>query len=140
MQTDFITLLEQAIPYTYVSVFNTPETTEYYIDLTDPEDEDELNIVLSCQYAAVTANGMSGVYTMYINGDIAMQATKRVLNYIPASKRPAQRKAKKPVTYADRLENLIRMCSAKVISQEIEARKNHMIKSAFIGLNGRTIN
>lgn len=140
MQTDFITLLEQAIPYTYVSVFNTPETTEYYIDLTDPEDEDELNIILSCQYAAVTANGMSGVYTMYINGDIAMQATKRVLNYIPASKRPAQRKAKKPVTYADRLENLIRMCSAKVISQEIEARKNHMIKSAFIEPNGRTIN
>lgn len=95
MQTDFITLLEHAIPYTYVSVLNTPETTEYYIDLTDPEDEDELNIILSCQYAAVTANGISGVYTMYINGDIAMQATKRVLNYIPASKQPAQRKAKK---------------------------------------------
>ena len=49
MQTDFITLLEQAIPYTYVSVLNTPETTEYYIDLTDPEDEDELNVILSCQ-------------------------------------------------------------------------------------------
>lgn len=94
MQTDFITLLEQAIPYTYVSVLNTPETTEYYIDLTDPEDEDELNIILSCQYAGVTANGMNAMYTMYINGDIAMQATKRVLNYIPASKRPAQRKAK----------------------------------------------
>lgn len=140
MQKDFITLLEHAIPYTYVSVLNTPETTEYYIDLTDPEDEDELNIILSCQYAAVTANGISGVYTMYINGDIAMQATKRVLNYIPASKKPAQRKAKKTVTDADRLENLIRICSAKVISQEIEARKNHMIKSAFIGLNGRTIN
>lgn len=139
MQTDFITLLERAIPYTYVSVLNTPETTEYYIDLTDPEDEDELNIILSCQYAGVTANGMSGVYTMYINGDIAMQATKRVLNYIPASKRPAQRKAKKPVTYADRLENLIRMCSAKVISQEIEARKNHMIKSALINTNNNSI-
>ncbi len=139
MQTDFITLLEQAIPYTYVSVLNTPETTEYYIDLTDPEDEDELNIILSCQYAGVTANGMSGVYTMYINGDIAMQATKRVLNYMPASKRPAQRKAKKPVTYADRLENLIRMCSAKVISQEIEARKNHMIKSALINTNNNSI-
>ena len=90
--------------------------------------------------AHLTRLKMSGVYTMYVNGDIAMQATKRVLNYIPASKQPAQRKAKKPVTYADRLENLIRMCSAKVISQEIEARKNHMIKSAFIGLNGRTIN
>ena len=140
MQKDFITLLEQTIPYTYVSVLNTPETTEYYIDLTDPEDEDELDIILSCQYAAVTANGISGVYTMYINGDIAMQATKRILNYIPASKQPAQRKAKKTVTDADRLENLIRMCSAKVISQEIEARKNHMINSAFIGLNGRTTN
>ena len=140
MQKDFITLLEHAIPYTYVSVLNTPETTEYYIDLTDPEDEDELNIILSCQYAAVTANGISGVYTMYINGDIAMQATKRVLNYIPAPKQPVQRKAKKTVTDADRLENLIRMCSAKVISQEIEARKNHMIKSAFIGQNGRTTN
>lgn len=139
MQPDYLTVLEHTIPYTYVSVLNTPESTEYFIDLTEPYDEEEFSIVLSCQYAGVSAGGMNAMYTMYVNGDIALQATKRILNYAPTKKQSTLRKGRKSPTVADRLENLIRLCSAKVISQEIEARKNHMIKSAHINTNNNSI-
>ncbi|HBS76668.1 MAG TPA: hypothetical protein DEA31_02305 [Alphaproteobacteria bacterium] len=139
MQLDYLTLLEHTIPYTYVSVLNTPESTEYYIDLTDPDDEEEFSIVLSCQYAGASVGGMNAMYTMYVNGNIAMQATKRILNYAPTAKQNSLHQSRKSPSHADRLENLIRLCSAKVISQEIEARKNHMIKSAFINTNNYSI-
>jgi len=141
MQQDYLTLLEHTIPYTYVSVLNTPSFTEYFIDLTDPDDEEESNVILTCQYAGVSVGGMDATYTLYVNGNLALQATKRILNYYrPTQKTNSSYKGKQTYSHADRLENLIRLCSAKVISQEIEARKNHMIKSAFINANNNSIN
>lgn len=133
MNYDFYKVLRMTIRDSYVSVHNTPDGTAYYIaDDTNP-DLDASVMILSTRYANNGTNGMFAEYSLMIDDELVACVNKPIINL--NTKQPHQLPRGQKTNLAQ-MEKLVRMCSDKVISQEIEARKNNMIKAVLATANG----
>lgn len=123
MTKELYAFMQYIITNSYISVLNTPEYTEYFID-TDIEDE-PIHAVLHTQYSNLIPGDISVQYLLYINNEHVAYATVPIMK----SQGKTNNAMKNKKQSADQLETLIKMCSNKIIIQEIDAQKNKMLKS-----------
>ena len=110
--------LRFAIPVSFVSVFNHPVMSLYTFDTFGANAED-LHVEIRVHHSWTGPKGPYVAYELFINDAFVERADK------PALIKP---KVKSKPNMADKLENLVKLCSEKVITQEYESRKIHMLK------------
>lgn len=105
------------IPQSSISVFNSPVVTVYAFDTFDANAQEiHVDIQLFNSYNGPT--GPRVQYDVFINGELIESATKTVLEKSKTLKN----------SMADKLEYLAQLCSKKIIAQEYESQKVHMLK------------
>lgn len=127
MNQKLFKLLQTIIPRSFISVENLPELTSYSFEYEDGEQSLFVNI--SSEFSHATSNNIYIVYTLYIDGVARASGTK------PLLPQKGNTKTRNSAIATD-LEFLMRLCSTKIIMQELEGQKTNMLKS-LIG-NPRT--
>ena len=115
------------IPRSYISVSNTPTETLYSFDYTN-QDGDVTYFDLMCEYSHTDMNGPHARYTLLVDDIPVCVAVRQVLD-IPGQ--PHQKKSSDVM----QMERLLRLCSDKIIVQEVISQRNHMLKSINNGTN-----
>lgn len=128
MNQKLFKLLQTIIPISFISVENLPELTSYSFEYKDGTQTMFVNIC--SEFSHATNNNIYIVYTLYIDGVVRATGTKPIL-----PQKGAGAQTRNSIIAAD-LEFLMRLCSTKIIMQELEGQKTNMIKS-IIG-NSRT--
>lgn len=113
-------ILCRIIPICYVSVSNTELATVYSFEYTDPNGE-IISVDLFSQFSHNAPNGLYAKYGMFIDSMPACFTFNKISG--------TNKKSKNINTLAGKMENLLKMCSEKVIAQEFAGQKMGMVKT-----------
>lgn len=119
----FLDFLQEAISYTYISVYNSSQKTVYLFDLYIDGHKDLIE--LTSEYSHSSLNNIYIKYSLLVNNMPVLTATRNLID----TKEEKKHLQENPV--AKRLEILIKACSAKLVQQEINSQKNHMLKGIY---------
>lgn len=122
MTDNLFFLILTSINTSYVSVLNTPYVSTYHF-YTSKKDGTTSFIELSSSYSHTSLNNIYALYTLYIDDELICSATQQVL---PSKENPHK---KLKLTNAEKLEALLKACSAKILQQELKSHQMHMLKT-----------
>lgn len=117
-------LLRQIIPISFISVSNSDIESVYSFHIEN-SNGDVTFVELVCSYSHTSTKNIYASYKLYIDDDLVDETTGPVFDSNLVSKRPATEHTQSE----NRLETLMRICSLKVIQQEYESHKRHMLKT-----------
>ncbi len=103
----------------FVSVNNSNEATMYSA-IYDIEKDDSIFVELKCCYSRIFPKTVYVQYELYLNNILLDVATRSLID-----------KNEKITNEARQLEALSKAYSNKIITQELEAQKNHMLKTIY---------
>lgn len=104
----------------YVSVTNIPQGTTYVATIDNEESDPNNTLAISVSYSHSDAKNVYIKYSLYLYNDLVCQMSRPLFDT----------KKKQPIDIK-RMEMLLQTCSAKIIAQERQAQKNHMLKTIF---------
>lgn len=119
----FLDILQEAISYNYISVYNSSQKTVYLFDLYIDGHKDLIE--LTSEYSHSSLNNIYIKYSLLVNNMPVLTATRNLID----TKEVKKHLQVNPV--AKRLEKLIKACSSKLVQQEINSQKNHMLKGIY---------
>lgn len=119
----FLDFLQEAISYNYISVYNSPQRTVYLFDLYMDDSKDLIE--LTSEYSHSSLNNIHIRYSLIVNGITVVSTIRNLID----TKEQTKKQQEDPIT--KRLETLIKACSAKVVQQEINSQKNHLLKGIY---------
>lgn len=119
----FLDFLQEAISYNYISVYNSPQRTVYLFDLYIDNQKDLIELIT--EYSHSSLSNVHIRYSLIVNGTTVVSATRNLID----TKEQTKKHQEDPIT--KRLENMIKTCSAKVVQQEINSQKNHLLKGIY---------
>ena len=129
MLNELYKLLNFIIPISYISVINTPLNTMYSFSYVDP-DGAVTSFVLTSEYSHTDGRDIYAKYTLFVDGIMVCS----VLNRFPHTKakglqtQPSNNMAF-DIKTARQMEVLLKMCSKKVVAQEMMGQRMHMLKT-----------
>lgn len=115
-------LLCEAIAGSYVSVHNDEFLSAYSFYIPTGIGEETLVNICS-SYSHTDSKNSYVSYQLYLDEELVSSAIRPIFN------KKTSKDKKQKISEADRLESLLALCSSKVIKQEYESQKLHMLKS-----------
>lgn len=137
MDYDLFLFLCSIIPKSFVSVLNGHTISQYSFDFYDTDDGIPMHFDIRSFFSHNGVTNSYVRYELYIDGDLISTDVKHVFdkkNTVPDITNKKITVSENMKT-ADKLELLLKMCSAKIIRQEIDSQKHHMLKSFMDGRN-----
>ena len=114
--------LSKLIPMCWISVSNSPEETSYCIDAGQ-----DMYIDICSRVAYTGTNTIYARYEIFINDELVVCA-QRPISLIDT---PSVKNVSRETAEAEKIEQLMRMCSQKILKQETISQRNHMLKNLF---------
>lgn len=128
MTKELFSLLCVSIPKAFISVDNYETYSRYYFYMPEGPAKDSF-VEIFCSYSYSDQRNIYAIYELYIDEKLISNARQAVFT------KAKQKKANIHMTESDRLEILLKLCSTKVIVQEIESHKTHMLKTLSNPIN-----
>ena len=129
MTNQLFYLLCNSIPKSYISVNNDTDFSCYSFFIPKGIGEDAY-VEIYTMYSHSDATNSYAKYKLYIDSVLIEESIKPILD--------EAKTVKNTKTKADKLETLLKMCSTKIILQEVESHKTHMLKSVVNKTNQST--
>lgn len=128
MKQKLFNFLCNVINSSLVSVYDAHDCTIYTVEYKTDTETTTLYFVARC--CIISVNNIYIEYALYTSKDFNEPANPPVYSATRPLISTKETDKKLPLE-TRRLEKLIQLCSKKIIAQELEAQKNHMIKSIY---------